>query len=62
MILLRTIIINSLSGAQNSLSLTKKMISIAFLLFISNSFSQATYTSGSTAAQLATQITGPGIT
>jgi len=35
---------------------------IIFLFGYTNSYSQATFTSGSTAAALATQITGPGIT
>ena len=49
-------------GKQNILSFTKKTILVTFLLFIINGYSQATYTAGSTAAQLATQMTGPGIT
>ena len=35
---------------------------ILSLIFVSNSFGQATFTSGSTATTLATQMTGPGIT
>ena len=35
---------------------------ILSLIFVSNSFGQATFTSGSTATALATQMTGPGIT
>ena len=39
-----------------------KYVYVIFLFASNFAFSQATYTSGSTAAQLATQITGPGIT
>jgi len=53
---------NNFMGKQNILSFTKKTILVTFLLFIINGYSQATYTAGSTAAQLATQMTGPGIT
>ncbi|WP_347174419.1 choice-of-anchor L domain-containing protein [Polaribacter uvawellassae] len=43
-------------------TITNKLFLVAFLLLATKNYSQATYTSGSTAAQLATQMTGPGIT
>ena len=47
-------------GIQHFTSASLSTI-ILFLFFISSSFGQATYTSGSTAAAMAAQMTGPGI-
>lgn len=40
----------------------KRILTLFLLLTISFTYGQATFTSGNTAAELATQITGPGIT